>query len=84
MDYIASRQLRNDTRGVLRRAEQGETIVITVDGKPAAELRAVAGRMQWMAAADFVARLADAQADPALRADLDDIAGEQTGALSEW
>jgi len=35
---IASRELRNDTAGLLRRVENGETIVITRRGKPVADL----------------------------------------------
>ncbi len=35
---VASRDLRNDTAGVLRRVEEGETIVITRRGKPVADL----------------------------------------------
>jgi prevent-host-death family protein len=35
---VASRDLRNDTAGLLRRVEQGETIVITRRGKPVANL----------------------------------------------
>lgn len=35
---VASRELRNDTAGLLRRVEQGETIVITLRGKPIADL----------------------------------------------
>lgn len=35
---VASRELRNDTAGLLRRVEGGETIVITRRGKPVADL----------------------------------------------
>lgn len=35
---VASRELRNDTAGLLRRVEAGETIVITLRGKPVANL----------------------------------------------
>lgn len=35
---VASRELRNDTAGLLRRVEEGERIVITRRGKPVAEL----------------------------------------------
>ena len=35
---VASRELRNDTAGLLRRVEEGETIVITLRGKPVADL----------------------------------------------
>jgi prevent-host-death family protein len=35
---VASRELRNDTAGLLRRVEAGESIVITRRGKPVARL----------------------------------------------
>ena len=35
---VASRELLNDTGGLLRRVEEGETIVITRRGKPVADL----------------------------------------------
>jgi prevent-host-death family protein len=35
---VASRELRNDTAGVLRKVEAGETVVITRRGKPVADL----------------------------------------------
>jgi len=35
---VASRALRNDTRGVLRRVEAGEHVIITVNGRPVAVL----------------------------------------------
>jgi prevent-host-death family protein len=35
---VASRELRNDTAGLLRRVEAGESIVITRRGRPVAKL----------------------------------------------
>jgi len=35
---VASRELRNDTAGLLRKVEAGETVVITRRGKPVADL----------------------------------------------
>jgi prevent-host-death family protein len=35
---IASRELRNDTAGLLRRVQEGESLVITRRGKPVADL----------------------------------------------
>ena len=35
---VASRELRNDTAGVLRRAGAGESVVITVNGEPWREI----------------------------------------------
>jgi antitoxin (DNA-binding transcriptional repressor) of toxin-antitoxin stability system len=36
MTEVASRELRNDTAGLIKRAAAGEDIVITVNGKPTA------------------------------------------------
>jgi prevent-host-death family protein len=40
---IPQRELRNNVGQVLRRAEAGERIVVTVDGRPVAELGPVSG-----------------------------------------
>lgn len=78
MTLVASRELRNDTRGLLDRVAAGETIVITVDGRPVAELRALAERPRWISRTDFIADLARWQADPALGADLRSLSDEST------
>jgi prevent-host-death family protein len=39
MTMIPQRELRNDISSVLRRAENGESFTITVNGRPVAELR---------------------------------------------
>ncbi len=36
MSEVASRELRNDTAGVLRRVRAGEDVTITVSGRPVA------------------------------------------------
>jgi prevent-host-death family protein len=38
MSEVASRELRNDTAGVLRRVQAGEEVMVTVSGKPVAQL----------------------------------------------
>ena len=71
MTLIASRELRNDTAGVLRRAAGGESIEITVRGKAVARIsRIEEGRSVWTAKADLLDRLDGAQADPGLRDEL--------------
>lgn len=78
---VASRELRNDTAGVLRRAAAGEALEITVNGEPVATLGPLEGsRSPWIPKAALLARLLDGQADPALAADLDRLAGD-TGEL---
>jgi len=43
MATIPQRELRNNVGEVLRRAEAGERVVVTVDGRPVAELGPVSG-----------------------------------------
>jgi prevent-host-death family protein len=74
---VASRELRNDTAGVLRRVSAGESLEITVNGEAVAELRPLRSRRShWTARADVLARLADVQADPGLAADLQALNGD--------
>lgn len=79
MGEIASRELRNDTRGVLRRVEAGEDVTITVDGRAVAVLRPLETRSRWVPRDRFVARLK--QADPGLGLDLRELAPEMTDDL---
>lgn len=72
MAEVASRELRNNTRDLIMRAEQGETIVITVDGRPTAELRAIGGKRRWIPKDEFFTDFHPA--DPAM---LDDIRGPE-------
>lgn len=82
MTEVASRELRNDTAGVLRRVQAGEEVVITVSGRPVAHLTPVSHpRRRWLPRAEVVRRLATAQADSGLRADLDSLAGDTTDDL---
>ncbi|MEZ0365752.1 type II toxin-antitoxin system Phd/YefM family antitoxin [Mycobacterium sp. pUA109] len=82
MAVVASRDLRNDTAGVLRRVQAGEDITITVKGRPAAILTAVRPqRRRWLDKAEFLARLRRTQADPGLREDLTALAGDTTDDL---
>jgi antitoxin (DNA-binding transcriptional repressor) of toxin-antitoxin stability system len=74
--------LRNDTAGVLRRVEAGETIVITVRGKPVADL--VPHRPEgprWVGPEEVMEIVTKYSADPGLRDDLERIAGDTTDDL---
>lgn len=55
---IPQRELRNDVSSVLRRVEAGEEFIVTVSGRPVAELRPVGGSKLGSVAA-FVAALAE-------------------------
>lgn len=82
MSEIPSRELRNDTAGVLRRVQAGERVVVTVNGRPVAELIPVQQvRRTWIGRAELAERLGRVQADPGLRADLDLLAGDSTDDL---
>lgn len=71
---VPSRELRNDTRAVLRRVEGGERLVITANGRPVAVLTPVTSRPRWISRDEFTHRFATRQADPGLRDDLDELA----------
>ncbi len=82
MPEIASRELRNDTAGVLRRVQAGEAVTITVNGKPVAQLSAARpDRRRWLSGVELVQRLQRVQADPGLRHDLAVLAGDTTDDL---
>ncbi|OBH00933.1 prevent-host-death family protein [Mycobacterium sp. E136] len=84
MSTMASRELRNDTAGVLRRVQAGEEVTITVNGRAVAVITAVEPkRRRWVSKAELVKRLHASQADPGLRYDLAELAGETTEDLDE-
>lgn len=78
MSEIASRDLRHDTRAVLRRVEDGEDITITVAGRPVAVLRPLSARGRWMSSAEVLRRLDRSQTDAALTRELHDLNPETT------
>jgi prevent-host-death family protein len=68
MTEIAARDLRNSTADVLRRAESGEEIIITVKGRQSVRLVPVQREhRRWYSAAELVSKLRHCQADPGLR-----------------
>jgi prevent-host-death family protein len=79
---VATRELRNDTAGVLRRVERGETVVITVRGRPVADLipHRPAGP-RWVGPDEVVEIVEKYAADPGLKDDLERIAGDTTDDL---
>ncbi|MGK2849712.1 MAG: type II toxin-antitoxin system Phd/YefM family antitoxin [Candidatus Limnocylindrales bacterium] len=70
MTDVASRELRNNTRAVLARVEAGESITITVDGRPVATLEPVRRRRSAMTRDEFIREILTHQADPGLRDEL--------------
>lgn len=78
---VASRELRNRTRALLDRVAAGETVTITVDGRPVAILGPLGRRPRWLPRDDFVRRVLRHQADAALASDLRDLAPGTTDEL---
>lgn len=81
MDDVAVRELRNETRKVLERVRSGETITITVDGLPMAELRPLPDRPRFLDRRTFTTRIVSKQADPGLADDLAVLAPDTTDDL---
>lgn len=69
-DEVSARDLRNHTREVLRRIERGESLEITVNRRPVAQLRPLPTRPPWVSGAEMEEVLRSAPADPALLEDL--------------
>ena len=79
---VASRELRNDTAGLLRRVEEGQRIVITRRGKPVADLVPHREeRTRWLGPDEVIEIITRFPADPGLRADLERFAGDTTDDL---
>ena len=78
---IGSRELRNNTRALLARVEAGESITITVAGRPVAFLEPVDRRPRFVSKDEFVRRVVENQADAGLRLDLAALAPDTTDDL---
>ncbi len=76
MAPVPLKELRNPVGEVLRRAEAGEEITITVSGRPVAQLGPARTR-QWVPNTQL-ADLWAVPADPTLEKDLETIGGELT------
>ncbi len=78
MSVVASRELRNQTRLLLDRVASGESITITVDGRPVALLAPLPQRTRWMQRSAFLQLIDSHSADPALRDELSSLAPDTT------
>lgn len=67
MADVASRELRNNTRGVIERAEAGEEIWITVDGRRTVQLIPQGRGQRWLPKAQVIEIIERSSADPGLR-----------------
>jgi prevent-host-death family protein len=83
MAEVASRELRNNTRAVLDRVEKGETVTITVNGRPVARLEPIGARPRRMSREEFARLFETSAADPGLAADLRELAPDTTDDLGD-
>ena len=73
---VGVRDLRNDTARVLDAVRAGERVTLTVHGEPIADIVPHGGRTRWLSGTAVRDQLLRRAADPGLRADLDELAGE--------
>jgi antitoxin (DNA-binding transcriptional repressor) of toxin-antitoxin stability system len=69
---------------VLRRVEAGEKMIVTVSGRPVAELRPIPHRRQVLSWDEFWAGQARNQPDPDFAADVRDLVGDETTDDLPW
>ena len=81
MATIPQKELRNNVGEVLRRAEAGEEITITVSGRPVAQLGPARTR-QWVSDS-VLAELAKLPPDPTLEEELEAFGGDLTDPWAE-
>lgn len=81
MGEVASRELRNNTRGVLDRVAAGEEVTITVDGRPVARLVPADRRRRWWTKDEFVRRFSEVPPDPTFLDDIRSLAPDTTDDL---
>ena len=62
---VGARELRNETRAVLDRVLEGDSVIITLDGRPVARIEPLERRPRYVDTRWFLDNLH--QADPGLR-----------------
>lgn len=78
---IGVRDLRNRTASVIDAVRAGERVVLTVNGDPLADIVPHGQRARWLGGAQLREQLRERAADPALKRELDDLAGQTLGEL---
>lgn len=73
---IGVRDLRNRTARVIDAVKAGEHVTLTVNGEPTADIVPHGRRTRWLSGPRLREQLEDRAADPALRDELDDLAGQ--------
>jgi prevent-host-death family protein len=72
---VSIRELRNRTADVVAAVQAGERVTLTSRGEPIADIVPHPRRARWLSGGWLGGELAERQADPALRSDLDRRAG---------
>lgn len=70
------RELRNETAHVIAAVRAGQQVTLTLYGQPIADIIPHQQRSRWLPGAALRDSLREAQADPALSADLAELAGD--------
>lgn len=84
MKTIPQRELRNNIAQVLREVEAGQTLRVTVNGRPIADLvPVIPGRKIFVARDEITRILAHLTPDPGFARDVDSAVGETIGELEE-
>jgi prevent-host-death family protein len=72
---VSIRELRNNTAVVVAAVRAGESVTLTSHGEPVADIVPHRRRTRWLPGSWLAAQLEERAADPALRRDLDRLAG---------
>lgn len=75
------RDLRNETARVVDAVRAGERVTLTVRGEPIADIVPHGSRTRWLSGAALREQLTQRSADPGLRAELDELAGDSLADL---
>ncbi|MGH3181454.1 MAG: type II toxin-antitoxin system Phd/YefM family antitoxin [Gemmatimonadales bacterium] len=78
---VGVRELRNRTSQVIDAVRAGERVILTVHGEAIADIVPHGRRTRWLSGDQFRRELAQRAADPALRHDLDVLAGQTLGEI---
>ncbi len=73
---VSVRDLRNHTAAVVAAVQAGESVTLTSNGEPLADIVPHLRRARWLPGEWLSAQLSERQADAELSTDLDRLAGQ--------